>query len=438
MRRLLAGTFLAGAPICPLSNLTGEGFEGFFDELNRVVDGCDDRPCGGLFRLWVEDVFTIRGSGTVITGIPSSGLVRAGDRLHLLPGGLPGHVRRMQVYGEEAAEARAGECVALNLPELDHEAVRRGQVLLASDAFAPGTMAEAELRTLTSLKGRIKDYLEVHLHVGTASTQARVAMLEHLEMGAGEAQMVQLRLAEPLALAPGDRFVIRAGAAGGTGLATLGGGRILGTSGARLRRQKPWTLQALAARREAVDDPRRWIELMLRESRAPLAAEELRSRCLLTQPEIGETLSRLRADGRIQPTPGGAFLHQQAIEEAARRLLAALQAFHAANPQRAGAEREELFTALGDNPVVLNMAAQSLLQTKKIVLTGTVLSLAGWTAQVTDRDTLLCDRICKCPGKGRLGAPRLGGTGRRLRRIGAACGEDDAFVDGAGAARPSR
>ena len=49
----------------------------------------------------------------------------------------------MQVYGQDATEARAGECVALNLPELDHEAVRRGMVLCASDAIAPVTMAEA-------------------------------------------------------------------------------------------------------------------------------------------------------------------------------------------------------------------------------------------------------------------------------------------------------
>ena len=67
LRRLLAGTFLAAAPICPISNITGEGFDGFFDSLNEVVESCGERSTSGLFRLWVEDVFTIRGSGTVIT-----------------------------------------------------------------------------------------------------------------------------------------------------------------------------------------------------------------------------------------------------------------------------------------------------------------------------------------------------------------------------------
>ena len=128
LRRLLADTFLADAPICPISNVTGEGFDDFFDALNQAVEACGDRPCAGPFRLWVEDAFTIRGAGTVVTGIPTHGRVRPGDELHLLPAGLSGHVRRMQVYGEDATEGSAGECVALNIPELDHRsrAARHG------------------------------------------------------------------------------------------------------------------------------------------------------------------------------------------------------------------------------------------------------------------------------------------------------------------------
>ena len=145
LRRLLAETFLADAPICPISNITGEGFDDFFDALNRAVDACGDRPCAGPFRLWVEDAFTIRGTGTVVTGIPTHGRVRPGDELHLLPAGLAGHVRRMQVYGEDATEGSAGECVALNIPELDHEAVRRGMALCAPPALVRGVPGPSSL-----------------------------------------------------------------------------------------------------------------------------------------------------------------------------------------------------------------------------------------------------------------------------------------------------
>jgi selenocysteine-specific elongation factor len=395
LRRLLVKTFLADAPICPLSNVTGEGFDVFFNALNDVVAGCEDRPCSGWFRMWVEDVFTIRGSGTVITGIPTRGRVRPGDSLHLLPAGLAGRVRRMQVYGEDATEGRAGECVALNIPELDHEAVRRGMVLSESQLPAPATMAEAELQILEAVKGKVEDYLEAQLHVGTAAVPAHLAMLENTEMTGGQRQMIQLRLAEPLALAPGERFVVRANVAGSgaAGLTTIGGGQILGNSNIRLRRKKQWSLDLLAARREVIADPGRWGELMLHESAAPLTAADLQPKCLMRTEEMTALLDSLRAAGRAVQTPGGAWLHQDIIRNAATAAMTAIQSFHAANPQRAGIGREELLARLKTDSVLLDLAVESLLQAKQLERNGTFLAQAGSGARLTGRDQQLCDRI---------------------------------------------
>ena len=395
LRRLLAGTFLASAPVSPISNITGEGYEGFFEALNQVVTACEDRSSAGAFRVWVEDVFTIRGPGTVITGIPSSGLVRIDDPLTLLPAGRPGHVRRMQVYGDDATEARAGECVALNLPEFSHEEVRRGMVLCASDATAPVTMAEAELRILDSVKGKVEDFIEAHLHVGTASVLARVAMLEETEMAAGQRQMVQLRLAEDLPLVPGDRFVVRANlpAQDQAGLTTIGGGRILGVSNIRLRRKKSWTLNSLAARRDALDDPARWCELMLRESGRPLPASDLQKLCRLRPEEMTALLEKLRASGRVVSLPGGAVTHSAVVEEAAAKMLAAVLAFHTANPQRAGISREELFASAGGDAGICALAEASLVSAKRLEFQGAVFARAGWSARITDRDQQLSQRI---------------------------------------------
>ena len=395
LRRLLANTFLANAPICPLSNLTGEGFEGFFDALNEVVATCEDRPSSGWFRLWVEDVFTIRGAGTVVTGIPGSGRVRIGDRLTLLPAGLTGHVRKMQVYGEDAAEARAGECVALNLPELDHLAVRRGMVLAASEASAPPTMAEAELRILDSVKGKVEDFLEAHLHVGTASVLARVAMLESVAMTANQRQMIQLRLEEPLPLAVGERFVLRATlkAPDQNRLMTIGGGRILGTSNVRLRRKKPWTLEMLAARREALDDRARWCELMLREAGRALSLRELEQKCPLRPEEWPALLKTLSDNGRVMVLSGGAYTHPALVEAAEGKMMNAVSAFHTAKPQSAGIGREELFALSGSAPEICELAAASLLAAGRLERAGAVFARPGWSARLSNPEQQLCDRI---------------------------------------------
>lgn len=395
LRRLLSGTFLADAPICPISNITGEGFEGFFDALNQVVQACEDRPGSGVFRVWVEDVFTLRGPGTVITGIPSAGTVRAGDALSLLPPGLTGRVRRMQVYGQDATDARAGECVALNLPEIDHQVVKRGMLLTASDAIAPVSMVEAELAILVSARTRIDDFIEAHLHVGTASVLARVAMLEKTEMAAGDKQMVQLRLAEPLPLVAGERFVLRANlpAEGQTGLVTIGGGRILGTSNVRLRRRKEWTLQALARRRDTLDDPSAWCETFLRESTQPVTSADLERHALLRRDEFVMILNRLRSENRVVELPGGSLVHPETLSKMTASLLATLEDFHKKNPQRAGLLPDELFAAAGGSPALCQAAATSLLKTRQLEQTGTVYSRPGWSARLTDRDQLLSEQV---------------------------------------------
>jgi selenocysteine-specific elongation factor len=215
-------------------------------------------------------------------------------------------------------------------------------------------------------------------------------MLENTEMTGGEKQMVQLRLAEPLALAPGERFVVRANVAG---LTTIGGGQLLGIGNVRLRRKKQWTLDLLAARREAIADPARWCELMLRESALPATAADLQLKCLMRAEEMTAMLDSLHTGGRAVPAPGGGWLHRDVIQKTATDILAAIQAFHSANPQRAGIGRDELLATLKTDGKLLDLAVASLLGTKQIEHNGNVLARAGWNARVVDRDQRLCDQI---------------------------------------------
>lgn len=414
LRTLFNGTFLENAPICPLSNVTGEGFESFFDALNETVNACADRTTSGIFRVWVDDAFTIRGSGTVVTGIPVRGTVRPEDRLVLLPGSLAGRVRRMQVYGEDATSGRAGECVALNIPELDYLSVRRGMVLTELAAAPPVSMAEAELQALPTLLGTIKDYLEVQLHIGTAAVAARVAMLEFGEMAAGEKQMVQLRMAEPLPIFPGDRFVIRANVARGqSGLTTVGGGVVLGISNTRLRRRKPWVLDSLSARRAAIDDLTAWCELIVREAPDAIPLKALASKCGLRLEELPPLVDPLISQGRVLRTTSGLLVHSQAVSAAAAKLFGAVREFHAANPQRAGVEREELAGKGAIPREIFEMAVACLVQKKELSAQGTLLAQSGWTARLADPEQRLREDIAavyKSAGFTPPGIPELAQT----------------------------
>ncbi|HUU90650.1 MAG TPA: selenocysteine-specific translation elongation factor [Phycisphaerae bacterium] len=394
VREFLGGTFLESAPICPLSNITGEGYDGFFKALNQVVEGCRPHEITGLFRMWAERVFSLRGIGTVVSGIPTSGEVRIGDRLQVVPGEATGRVRGVQVYGRDAEVGRAGECIAVNLSDVSADTLDRGKVLARSGACEAVSLVEADLRLLGHAPAPLKDYAEVHLHVGTAEAIAHVAILDAHHVVPGETRPVQLRLAEPLGMAAGDRFVIRAGLAGlaGGGVATVGGGRILGTSNIRLRRNRPWTLQMLAARRDAIDSPSAWCEALLKEAGEALSPAELARRAQMQPRRVDDLLAALRDEGTVLDA-GAAVVHRDVVRDAAARMSERLDVFHEANPMRLGMEATDLAREAGGGRGGAGLALEGLIADGKVERHGSVVALAGRGARVSAEDARLREQV---------------------------------------------
>jgi len=147
----------------------------------------------------------------------------------------------------------------------------------------------------------------------------------------------------------------------------------------------------------------------------------------------------LRAENRVVPAPGGGWLHRAVLQKLAENILAAVQTFHAANPQRAGLSREELLAALPSHPVFLEAAAASLLDSKQLERHGALLARAGWNARIPDRDQRLCDQIaaklqqggCSPPGLAELAAsaneplPRVAAMAQLLAERGVVARLDD-------------
>ena len=407
VREFVRGTFLDGAPVCPISNVTGEGFDGFFAAMNAAADAAEPHEVTGLFRQWVERSFLVRGFGTVVSGIPTSGRVRVGDRLSLLPGGQVGRVRGMEVYGQLADVGRAGECVALNLADVDVEHLTRGTVLCAGECFEPVTMAEANLRLLDSVPQPLKDYTEAHLHVGAGEVMAHLALLEGDRIAPGTRGLVQLRLREPLGLAIGERFVLRAslpGLAGGR-VTTIGGGRILDTTNLRLRRKRPWTLQRLGARRDAIDSPRDFCAQVLAESDTPLSPAQLAGRAQWPEDEARNRLEALHKDGAARKLPSGLYAAAGNVRAAAEAIREAIAEFHDANPSRLGAEGEAIRQRLGDRGPLFDAALEDLIEAGTVQRHAAVLALAGRSAKISPADRDLLDRVETLLRQGHLAPP---------------------------------
>ncbi|MBL8961743.1 MAG: selenocysteine-specific translation elongation factor, partial [Gemmatimonadetes bacterium] len=225
VRTLLAETPYDGAPILPVSARTGEGLDALRGALATALSSAAARQGDDLFRLPIDRVFTVRGTGTVVTGTSWSGAVRVGADLRLFPGDLPVRVRGIQVHGAAADLAGPGTRLAVALTGVELDQVHRGMTLVTPAPWAATTHFHAEVTLVDSASAfRPREWLR--LHVGTAEVSARVVV----RPGAHSARVVT---EEPVVLRAGDRFVLRRSQP----LATVGGGIVIDPAPGRARRR---------------------------------------------------------------------------------------------------------------------------------------------------------------------------------------------------------
>ena len=223
VRELVAGSFLDGAPMVPVSAKTGEGLEALRAALADVSRHTHGRAVEGVTRLPIDRVFSMKGFGTVVTGTLVSGRVASDAELAVAPGGRRVKVRGVQVHGEKQREALAGQRTAINLAGVEVEEVARGQALVTPGAFEETRLADAIVDVLPGAKP-LKHGARVRFHQGTAEILGRVALIGPLpDRGAGEDRspdrlalqpggraFARLRLEAPAILARGDRYILRA------------------------------------------------------------------------------------------------------------------------------------------------------------------------------------------------------------------------------------
>jgi selenocysteine-specific elongation factor len=319
----------------------------------------------------------------------------------------------VEVYGRQSQTGLAGECVAINLVDIDSADAPRGSLVCDSDVYEPSDMVEADLKLLPSARKAMKDYSEVHVHVGTAEVMAHVAMLQGGPISPGESQIVQLRMRSPLALAPAERFVVRAPGPAGINT-TLGGGRILDTSNKRLRRNRPWTLEKLAAMRDALDSPSQWIAIHLKQAGGAVGPDALARRAKMPVALTADALKSLTAKRTARKMPDGKFICSELIDQAAGAIVETLDRFHQENPTRAGMPRADLLARVDAGAGVFEPALDGLLGDGRVELADTVLALPGAGTHLSDEDCDLCGRIEELLARAALAPPLPGDMAAEL------------------------
>ncbi len=221
---LLETTPFADARIVPVSSLTGEGL----DELKQELFSAAGRfavfydPTLPV-RLPIDRAFHLRGLGVVVTGTMASGAVEVGEVLDLLPSVESVRVRSIQVHGSSRGQAAAGERTSLQLSGASLEELKRGVQLVTSGAFEVTRFICARFTLLADAPKPLRQGVPVRLHVFSAEVQGILRPLRPSELKPGETGLAEIRLAEPVTVVRGDRFIIRRPSP----QTTLGGGVVL-------------------------------------------------------------------------------------------------------------------------------------------------------------------------------------------------------------------
>jgi selenocysteine-specific elongation factor len=333
----VAGRFLEGAPVVPVSTKTGDGIEALKAEVARVIDALPPRTTTGVFRLPVDRVFTVKGFGTIVTGTVLGGEVGLGDELTVIPSGLAARVRGIEVHGTAVEKAVAGHRAALNLGGVAVEDLARGDLLAHPGKVAASHILDVELRYLRSASGPLPARSKVLVHHATAQILATLVLVEKPELLPGESALAQLRLdaTTPVGALPGDRFIVRGFVETASGGSTIGGGRIIRVLAPKARKGAQHA-QAVGALATARLDQR--IALEVRGAAAAgLSGDELVRRLGLPAAAIADPLATLVGGGELLAV-GEHYLHAQTVAELEQKIAALVGAD--------GISREELRTQL--------------------------------------------------------------------------------------------
>jgi selenocysteine-specific elongation factor len=222
--KALSGTPFADAPLVRTSTVTGEGLRDLMEVLASVSYEVKERSNRDIVRLPVDRVFTVRGTGTVVTGTLWSGGLSVGDKVIIQPFGIKGRIRGLQVHGSQVNETEAGErtAVAITGSNVDLKTVERGHVLVLETGWLPTFMITVIVTVIPGIEWAIKHGQRVRVHLGTSEVMARVVMMYGEEIVPGDSGWVQLRLEKPLLARTRDRLIIRSYSP----VTTIGGGII--------------------------------------------------------------------------------------------------------------------------------------------------------------------------------------------------------------------
>jgi len=215
----------ANAPVIKGSALKAlEGDAKYSEGIKELIKALDEyipepeRATDKPFKMPVEDVFSIKGRGTVATGRIEQGIVKVNEEIEII--GIretrKAVVTGVEMFKKTLDEGRAGDNAGILLRGVEKDDIERGMVLAKPGSITPHTEFEAQVYVLTKEEGGrhtpfFKGY-KPQFYIGTTDVTGEVILPQGTEMVMpGDEVLVNINLMQPIAMAESTRFAIREG-----------------------------------------------------------------------------------------------------------------------------------------------------------------------------------------------------------------------------------
>lgn len=405
VRSLVAGSFLADAPVVAVSAKTGNGLEDLKLHLTEVAARVPARSTDFITRLPIDRAFSMKGFGAVVTGTLIAGQISEGDELELLPPGIKVRVRGLQVHGQAVKQAHAGQRTAVNLAGIGTAQIERGMVLAPPGRLRPTQILDVWIDVLPGAARPVRSRSRIRFHIGATEVLGRVTVLDALsEIPPGGGAVAQLRLEAPVVALHDDRFVLRSYSPA----ETIGGGKVINPIASKHRRKETkQTIELL----QALMHPDRATKFagFVRASRkygirsADIAAATGWTNEVFTQVAAAASKQGATIDA------GGVYLANESFDQLSRDVVAELDRFHKREPLARGMLRETLREKLFARalPEVFSAVIGRLEVKGEVTSEKDVIRLSSHRVDLTDQDAKLSAQIEKIYLDAGVEAPSL-------------------------------
>ncbi|MGG1674421.1 selenocysteine-specific translation elongation factor [Neobacillus sp. NRS-1170] len=331
----LTDTVFEDSPFVLVDSLSHKGISEIKELIIQTLKEQEMRDAKGAFRLPIDQVFTVKGQGTVVRGTVYEGTVEEGQTLLIMPKGIEVRSRQIQVHHNPAQKAYAGQRAAINLSGVSKEDLERGDVLVSSEHFIVTKTIDVAIRIVDELEHLVKQRMQIKLHIGTAEVMGRIVFFDRNEIKEENGEILcQLRLEEEILTKRGDRFILRRPSP----QETIGGGWVIDPRGQKYRFGNQ-TIEELEKKKAG--SPKERITAALFEAKS-LPLTELIKRTALVE----ATLNNHLGDEEFVLYNGKEYSLRLVINSIEEDIFDRLQEFHQTYSMKQGLNKAELLQSM--------------------------------------------------------------------------------------------